>query len=127
MWKGVKNMTDEDLNMDERRYEEIKNNPKKYISQANKVFEPNGYILKDRDADRKHKLYFLLTFIALVGVIGYSSYNGYYKSDIAFNPNMTAICEGTSYNFSCPPCPESSYNITCGDCNFPDKISIETQ
>ena len=125
-------MVDEYMNQDD--YEKMKlptNQPspqqikKTYIEANNKKLNPNGLSIIDID-EKNSKIVWYVAIALIVFVAGflYFSSNEAYKSDIVCaGSNLTAICEGYSFNCSCPPCPSNS--VSCPPCpNFPNELNV---
>lgn len=110
--------------------EQFKDLPKEQketvIEKRNNILKDYGLVTNDREELKnektKTKIAWIIALAAVVFVGGFL----YFSSKEAYKPevvcgNLTAICEGYSFNVTCE-CPEQS--CIC-NCEFPDELEID--
>ena len=100
------------------------------IEKRNNVLKDYGLVTNDREElaneRTKIKIAWIIALAAVVFVGGflYFSSGEAYKPEVACG-NLTAVCEGYSFNVTCGECQECPpCVVSCGDVEFPDELEI---
>jgi len=74
-----------------------------------------------KNSNNKISWYLIIAGVFVLGFL-YFTYSGLYKGECKPSTNLTAVCEGYSFNFTCPACPDCNPTLNC---DVPDEIKVK--